>query len=206
MAATHKANIGMKNTSLCVDLDGTLIHTDMLYEQAFGLLTALPLSVLKLPWVLLRKSRAELKQWIAKRVQFDPAVLPYNLDLIEWLRGEHASGQRLVLCTASDQHIAGITAAHLEFFAEVMASDGTVNLEGKHKAKALVAKFRDRNSEYAGNSSPDLEVWRHVHKAIVVNASDRLVTDVTASSDVKKFFDGLNSKITVWAKALRVHQ
>jgi len=33
----------------------------------------------------------------------DYTRLPYPPDLVEWLRGEHATGHRMVLCTASDQ-------------------------------------------------------------------------------------------------------
>ena len=198
--------MSIKKIPLCIDLDGTLIHTDMLHESAFGLLKAAPLSVAKLPWVLLVKGKAELKQWIAKQVDFDPLVLPYNQDFVQWLREQHALGRRLVLCTASDRSIAEPIAKHLGFFDEVMASDGTVNLEGRHKAKALVEKFGEKGFDYAGNSTPDLEVWRHARKAIVVNASSQLLSDVTAFTEVEEVFEGLNSKFTIWAKALRVHQ
>lgn len=194
------------NNPLVIDLDGTLIHTDMLHESAFGLLKASPLSVLKLPWILLNHGKAGLKQWIAQKVPFDPSALPYNLDLIEWLRVQHSNGRQLVLCTASDHSIAEPIANHLGLFDEVMASNGTVNLEGRHKAQALVDKFGEKGFDYAGNSTPDLEVWKHARKAIVVNASARLVSDVTAMSDVEAVFEGLNSKATVWAKAIRVHQ
>jgi hypothetical protein len=123
----------MKNNPLCIDLDGALIHTDMLHESSFGLLKAAPLSVLKLPWVLLTKGKAELKQWIAKQVDFDPSVLPYNQDFVQWLREQHALGRRLVLCTASDRSITESIVKHLGFFAEVMANDGTVNSRGGTK-------------------------------------------------------------------------
>lgn len=191
---------------LVVDLDGTLIHTDMLHESALGLLKASPLSVLKLPWILLTRAKAGLKQWIAKQVQFDPSALPYNVDFVEWLRVQHANGRPLILCTASDRSIAEPIAKHLVFFSEVMASDGRVNLEGRHKAQALIDKFGEKGFDYAGNSTPDLKVWKHARKAIVVNASTRLVSDVKALADVEVVFAGYNSKFTVWAKALRLHQ
>ena len=196
----------MEKYPLCIDLDGTLIHTDMLHESAFGLLKAAPLSVVQLPWVLLSKGKAALKQWIAKQVEFDASVLPYNHDMVQWLRDQHALGRRLILCTASDRSIAEAIAKHLDFFDEVMASDGSVNLEGRHKAKALVDKFGEKGFDYAGNSIPDLEVWKHARKAIVVNVSPRLVQDVTAMTDVEAVFEGFPSKFTVWAKALRLHQ
>lgn len=178
----------------------------MLHESAFGLLKVSPWSVAKLPWVLLTKGKAVLKQWIAKQVTFEPAALPYNHDFIGWLRVQHSLGRRLILCTASDRSIAEPIAAHLGFFDEVMASDGAVNLEGRHKADALVQRFGDKGFDYAGNSTPDLKVWRHASKAIVVNAPNQLVNDVAATSEVEEVFEGLNSKFTVWVKALRVHQ
>jgi phosphoserine phosphatase len=116
----------MKTVQICVDLDGTLIHTDMLHESAFGLLKAAPLSVAKLPWLLLTKGKAELKQWISKQVDLDPS---YYKDFVQWLRTQHALGRRLLLCTASDRSIAESIAKHLGYFDEVMASDGIVNLK-----------------------------------------------------------------------------
>jgi 4-hydroxybenzoate polyprenyltransferase/phosphoserine phosphatase len=196
----------MKKYPLCIDLDGTLIHTDMLHESAFGLFKAAPLSVAQLPWVLFSKGKAALKQSIAKQVEFDASVLPYNYEFVRWLREQHALGRRLILCTASDRSIAEAIAKHFDFFDEVMASDGSVNLEGLHKAKALVEKFGEKGFDYAGNSIPDLEVWKHARKAIVVNASPRLVRDVTGMADVEAVFEGVTSKFTVWLKALRLHQ
>lgn len=196
----------MSATPLCVDLDGTLIHSDMLHETAFGLLKASPLSVFMLPRILMTQGKAALKQLIASKVRFDPTALPYNNDLIAYLREQHASGRSLVLCTASDQSIADAISQHLGLFDEVMASNGLINLEGRHKAKALVDKFGEKGFDYAGNSIPDLEVWKHARKAIVVNASTRLISNVGAIADVEAVFDDLNSKFTVWLKALRVHQ
>jgi len=196
----------MKTLPICVDLDGTLIHTDMLYESALGLVKSEPLALLNLPFVLIFKGKAALKQWMADKIQFDASVLPYNQDFLLWLREQHASARRLVLCTASDRFIADAIAQHLGLFNEVMASNGTFNLEGRHKANALVDKFGEKGFDYAGNSIPDLEVWKHARKAIVVNASPRLVRDVTAIADVEAVFAGFASKFTVWTKALRLHQ
>jgi 4-hydroxybenzoate polyprenyltransferase/phosphoserine phosphatase len=196
----------MEKYPLCIDLDGTLIRTDMLHESAIGMIKAAPLSVAQLPWVLLSKGKAKLKQWIAKQVEFDASVLPYNNDFVQWLREQHALGRSLILCTASDRSIAETIAKYFGFFDEVMASDGHVNLEGAHKAKALIDKFGEKGFDYAGNSFPDLEVWKHARKAIVVNASSRLVSDVIVIADVEAVFMGGTSKFTVWAKALRLHQ
>ena len=195
----------MDMVPLCVDLDGTLIHSDMLHETVLGLVRVDPLAAFRLPGWLLR-GKAELKQQIAKRVDFDPVSLPYNLDFVEWLRHQHAAGRRLILCTASDGSIAQPIAAHLKVFDEVMASNGVVNLAGTDKAKALVERFGERGFDYAGNSVADLAVWEHARRAVIVNASSQLQSDAEACAEVEQVFEGLNSSFAVWRKVLRVHQ
>ena len=76
---------------LVVDLDGTLIKTDLLIESVARLLRQEPLAFLAVPlWLL--KGRAYLKHEIAKRVELDPALLPYRTALLEYLRTEHDKG------------------------------------------------------------------------------------------------------------------
>ena len=195
----------IERAPLCIDLDGTLIHSDMLHETVLGLIKAEPLSVFRLPFWLLG-GKADLKQKIAERAEFEPSSLPYNLDLVEWLRQQHTQGRRLILCTASDRSIAEPIAKHLGFFDEVMASDGVVNLAGANKAKALVERFGEGGFDYAGNSSADLAVWEHARRAIVVNAASQLQSDAEACAEVEQVFEGLNSGFAVWRKVLRVHQ
>ena len=53
---------------LVVDLDGTLIKTDLLQESVCGLMRQAPLALFALPvWLL--KGRAHLKREIAQRVE-----------------------------------------------------------------------------------------------------------------------------------------
>lgn len=158
---------------LCVDLDGTLIYSDMLHESSLRLLGDSPLSVMKIPFWL-ASGKAVLKRELTNRLKFDPVALPYNEELIAWLRQQRSEGRSLVLCTASDQGVAEAIAAHLDLFDEVLASDGVVNLAGQHKAEVLVARYGERGFDYAGNSVADLPVWEHARRAIVVNASASL--------------------------------
>ena len=70
---------------LCVDLDETLVKTDLLHETLLILLKRAPLSLLAIPgWFL--KGRAYLKHQVALRTQMEVAQLPYRTDLIEFLR------------------------------------------------------------------------------------------------------------------------
>lgn len=196
----------MKNVPLCVDLDGTLIHSDMLHETALGFAKTSPFSVpFLLLWWLLR-GKAALKSRVAGRAPIEPSSLPYNVVFVDWLRQQHCAGRRLILCTASDRSIAEQIAEYLGFFDDVMASDGVLNLAGANKAKALVEQFGEKEFDYAGNSSADLAVWEHARRAIVVNGSSQLQSDAEACAEVEQVFEGLNSGLAVWRKVLRVHQ
>ena len=158
---------------LCVDLDGTLIYSDLLRESFLRVLRAYPWRVLLVPWWFLH-GRARLKRELAKGVVLDVAALPYNEALLAWVRAEKARGRPVLLVTASDRDFARPVADHVGIFDEVMGSDGVTNLRGARKAAALVARFGERGFDYAGNSSPDLAVWAHARAAIVVNASPSL--------------------------------
>jgi apolipoprotein N-acyltransferase len=159
---------------LCVDLDGTLIKTDLLWESLARLLRRNPLQLFPVLYWWLR-GRAYLKQQLARRVPIDPASLPYQESLLAFLREQKSAGRKLVLATASDRDMALPVASHVGLFDEVLASDGRTNLRGKSKLKALVEKFGERGFDYAGNSSADLAVWRGARMAIVVNAGPALV-------------------------------
>src|SRR5881394_1918825 len=92
--------ITTEKVPLCVDLDGTLIRTDTLVEALLRLLKHRPLSAFLLPLPLL-KGKANLKRWIAQRSALDPATLPYNDDVLDWLTSQKLEGRHLVLATAS---------------------------------------------------------------------------------------------------------
>lgn len=190
---------------LVVDLDGTLIRTDMLHESALAVVRRNPLNLFRMPFWL-APGKAALKQQLASRIEFDPQTLPYNDDLIAWLRAERASGRRLILCTASDASIAKAIASHLDLFDEVMASDGQVNLAGPHKARALEQRFGPAGFDYVGNATPDLVVWRHARRAIVVNASSSLVQQARECCEVERVFPAPLVNVSAWRRMLRVHQ
>ncbi len=100
---------------LVVDLDGTLLKTDLLLESLFSLLRQAPLAALAVPFWLL-KGRAHLKREIASRVRLDVALLPYRTELVEQLRAERARGRSIVLATASDEILARQVADYLAAF------------------------------------------------------------------------------------------
>lgn len=196
----------MNDIPLVVDLDGTLIRTDMLHESMIGAFREKPLvNTLKMPhW--LSRGKAFLKQCLAQRSSFNAALLPYNKEFLSWLKQQHAEGRRLILCTASDHIIAAAIAAHLGIFEEVMASDGSTNLAHNHKAQALTQRFGFQGFDYAGNSRADLPVWSQARHAILVNVPRRVREKASTACKTEKVFPSPYRKASVWPRALRTHQ
>ncbi len=170
---------------LCVDLDGTLLKTDTLVESILALLKVRPLAAACIPWWLLR-GRARLKREVAARVTLNVGSLPYNDELLAFLRAEHSAGRRLVLVSATDRTIAEAVAVHVGLFDDVLASDGSTNLKGRRKMEALRSRFGARGYDYAGNETADLAVWREAHAGIAVDASPR--TLAAAGDSVARVF------------------
>lgn len=189
---------------LCVDLDGTLIRSDMLAESALSLLRHNPLYLLRFGFWLAR-GKAHLKREIAQRAEVDVTTLPYEPRVLDWLRTA-AGDRRRVLCTASDQKLADAVAAHVGGFDEVLASDGSRNLSGAHKGDELSRRFGERGFDYAGNEARDLCVWNRARRAIVVNASPALVRRAGSVSEVERVFARDGGRARAWMRALRLHQ
>ena len=188
---------------LCIDLDGTLIRSDLLVESALSLLRTNPLYALRFAaWLL--HGRAHLKRQIAERTTLDVTMLPYEPRLLGWLQS--APARPLILCTASDRKFAEAVAAHVGGFDQVIASDGVSNLSGRNKAQVLEEKFGKRGFDYAGNEAKDLHVWGRARRAIVVNAPAGLARRAGSVSELEREFERDGRPWREWLRALRLHQ
>jgi 4-hydroxybenzoate polyprenyltransferase/phosphoserine phosphatase len=192
-----------KAIPLAVDLDGTLIATDLLWEGLFALLRKNPLTLFLVPFWL-AGGPARLKQAIAARVDIDAAALPYRQDLVERLRADHAEGRRIVLATGTPRKFAEAIAAHLDIFDAVLATDGVDNLTSQRKRAALVAAYGDGGFDYVGNSRHDVAVFDAARAAIVV-APDREAARWQAAHGCE-IIPGPKRTLKSILKMLRVHQ
>lgn len=195
----------MTRYPIVVDLDGTLIQTDMLHESTLRMVREHPLDALRIPsW--LWAGRAKLKREVAARTSFNPATLPYNEALLEWLRARRAEGRSIVLCTASDQSVADAVAGRLGLFDEAIGSDGKRNLAGRRKADVLEAKYGRGGFDYAGDSARDHEVWARSRRAIVVNAPRAVLREAQARWTIEEVFPAHFPGFSTWRRTLRMHQ
>lgn len=190
---------------LSVDLDGTLIHSDLLLESFLLLIKRNLLYIFLIPgWLL--KGKAQLKAQIARRVMLNASALPYNQGFLAWLIEQKKSGREIWLCTASNYRLANLVADHLKIFDGVLASSDTLNLSGANKAELLSTKFGANNFDYCGNSGTDLNVWKFSNGAIIVNGSKNLQKKATLLTKIVAVFDNTHRKLIGLVKVLRLHQ
>ena len=175
---------GDSDIPLAVDMDGTLILSDMSWISIYKVIFRKPWLIPSLLFKEITGKRAKWKRDLAEKLNFDPAHLTYHENFLEWLTGEYARGRTLVLATASDRIVAEQVAAHVGLFSDVMASDGDYNLRGQQKADSLVARYGDKKFAYAGNSHHDIDVWKHSGQVIVVNPEKGLLDKIGDSADV----------------------
>jgi 4-hydroxybenzoate polyprenyltransferase len=190
---------------LCVDLDGTLIHTDLLLESFLLLLKKQPLAIFYvIGWLF--KGKAYLKEQIASRIELRADALPYNAALLDKLRQEKEQGRMLVLATASHRSLADKVATHLNLFDAVHASDGQINLSSSRKRDCLIEHYGAAGFDYIGNSQDDVKVWQAARHALLVDTSPGVKKTLEKTTPV--FWENSTPKNTFKAvvKGIRVHQ
>jgi 4-hydroxybenzoate polyprenyltransferase/phosphoserine phosphatase len=189
---------------LVVDLDGTLVYSDLLWECVALLLKRRPHLLLMMPFWLLFHGRAGLKRRLAERAALDPGQIVFNKDLMEFLAAERARGRMLVLATAADQKLAEAVAARTGLFHRVHGSSNGRNLKGKSKADLLRATYGECGFEYAGNSVFDLPIWKIAAAAYVVG-SERTARQAAAVTELRRHFPREGGSFACWSRAIRVH-
>jgi phosphoglycolate phosphatase-like HAD superfamily hydrolase len=190
---------------LVVDLDGTLAKTDLLYESYFGTI-ANNLQHHKSIVSALLRGRAQLKAYLASSGDIDYELLPYDEAVLALIRRARAEGRAVYLATASDRRYAEGIAAHLGLFDGVFASDGTINLSGKTKARLLIETFGAGRFDYIGNGPVDMAVWSGARKAYAVGVGSSLARKMDHLGIPVQHLERESPSLGAWLKALRVHQ
>lgn len=189
---------------LYVDLDGTLIRTDLLVESFIELSKAYPFLALQAPfWLLPRKVYIEHR--ITELAAMNPAGLPYHTEFLDYLKTEHVARRRLCLATASNVRYAETIAAHLGILKDLLASDAERNLYGMRQLEAI----RQRSPEgfaYAGNDGVDEVIWAAAHSTFLVEAPGDVAARIAARRSVEAEFGAARAGLMPRIKGIRPHR
>lgn len=199
------AALVVDTSPIYVDLDGTLVRTDMLWESLLSAARRAPIRTIA-ALAQLRHGRAPMKRALADLADIDVAVLPFEDSLVEWLTGQARSGRPVFLATAADERLAQAVASHLGIFSGVLASDGSHNLKGAHKLAAIRAHCAGAPFAYCGNGPEDVQIFEAAREAIVVNASASVESAAQSRANVTRRIRGERGGPRAWLRAIRVHQ
>ena len=172
---------------LCVDMDNSLLLIDTLWVSCKLLCRRQPLAWPGLCLALLR-GRPAFKARLAELVTPDPAELPYNLEVLEFLKAEKATGRRLFLVTGAHQSIASSVARHVGLFEAAYGTTDGCNLTASRKAAFLVEQFGEHGFDYVGDCRKDLPVWARARQALVVARSPGIADAAARVAKVGRVF------------------
>jgi 4-hydroxybenzoate polyprenyltransferase/phosphoserine phosphatase len=202
----HPDPVGARTAlPLVVDLDGTLLRVDTLYELfVLGLFTRPVQTLLSL--FALKNGIAAFKRRLSGIAQLDVGSLPVREELLAYLKQEAAAGREIHLATAAEQAVAAAVAERFSIFRSVQGTDHDVNLKGPRKAERLKGLFPG-GFVYAGDSRADLPVWQSASAAIIVSANPKLSAAVqSAGVPIECAFNKRPSQLSAWIRAIRPHQ
>lgn len=190
---------------LVIDLDGTLLRSDLLLETGMAFVRSQPLQLFK-PFSWLTKGKASLKEGLALATQLDVSVLPYDPEVIAFIEAERERGRRVVLATASHHSLAERIAQHLKLFDQVLATEGGRNLSAHRKRDLLVEHYGEQGFDYAGNSQDDMPIWASARQAYVINPESGVERRARAQGNVEQVLHSNPARLKDWLKAFRLHQ
>lgn len=194
-----------KSYPLVVDLDGTFLKVDTLYELFAAGLFARPVQTICALAALIH-GIAAFKRRLCSVVELDFEVLPVRDELLTYLQHEAEAGREIHLATAADQAVASGVAARFPLFKTAHGTDQNLNLKGASKAQRLKDLFPD-GFVYAGDSRADLPVWKSAKAAIVVSGSQSLNRAVrSAGIPIEHVVKDRPSQRSAWLRAIRPQQ
>ncbi len=190
---------------LAVDLDGTLLLTDTLFEALAEQIRRRPFwalwQLMQLPFAI-----AKVKLRLTKDVRLQIEHLPVNDEVLAYCRRAKAAGRQVWLVSAADQDVVDRVAQRFGLFDRAIGSDGKTNNKGSNKAR-LLEKEAPEGFEYLGDSPADYKVWRKASRSSHVGKGDARRRSIEKLGvPVAYTFSRPKAGIGAWLKALRLHQ
>lgn len=210
---------------LVVDLDGTFIKNDMLFESFVFSFFRNPLIFIKCFILLLSKDpivniKSFLSNFYLKK--FANHALNIRSSVKKLIQSKKNLGYKVFLVSASHESI--VKSVYEEFtdlFDGYYGSSSTNgNISGQHKLDFIKDHFNDCEFEYVGDSKKDIVIWNNSVHAYCVTSDKNILNKVTAEKTVvnEHLFKNkcdinnnitpphLTQLLTYIVKQLRIHQ
>ncbi|WP_108815521.1 UbiA family prenyltransferase [Loktanella sp. Alg231-35] len=194
-----------QDVPLFVDLDGTLLKTDLAEEmlaRGFRSATAL-FAAFK---AFLATGLGGLKRSLVENVGFTAELLPYNQSVRDYIAQAKSDGRHVVLMTAADEIAAQEIADFSGGFDEVIGSAPDRNLKGQRKLQAIKEIVGNGPFEYLGDSQADIPIWEAATYRGFAKVPAAAKALAAQDSHVTLTPEPSKSKLRSLIKAMRPHQ
>ncbi|GAB1370577.1 UbiA family prenyltransferase [Candidatus Kapaibacterium sp.] len=190
---------------LCVDLDGTLTKSDLLFESIIYLLKKNLFFIFIIPFWLF-KGKYFTKFKLLEYVIINVKSLPFNQEILNYIMLEKSKGRKIVLVTATAKPLADLVAEYLKIFDDVISSCSNINLLGIEKAEMLNKIFGAKQFDYIGDSVKDVPVWFSARKSYLVDINNKLFSKLKSQVTFDKVFNSEQNSWSVFISQIRIHQ
>jgi 4-hydroxybenzoate polyprenyltransferase/phosphoserine phosphatase len=187
---------------LVVDVDGTLVRSDLLWEGLMQVALRRPARLRHLPAPLLR-GRAAFKAAVAAASELDVDHVPLEPATLALIERARAEGQPVVLASAAHE-------AQVERLArrigvdQVFGSTATENLKGAVKLARIRTQYP--TFDYVGNDYADVPLWNEARRAFAVNPAGATVRRARRTRTDLVIVRNRPNALRVTTRLLRPHQ
>jgi 4-hydroxybenzoate polyprenyltransferase/phosphoserine phosphatase len=188
---------------LVVDLDGSLVHVDLVSEAIVSHFGRRPLDVISMLSFWMRR-RASLKTMHAQDATIEAENLPYYEPVMNVVRNARSAGRKVYLTSANGEPL-------LRSVAEFIRADGwfaSDDADGpgaEAKAERLVQAFGKGGFDYVGNSIADLPVWSACRSGYAVCPAHALREKLAGIATVRVIGESTDGTSAL-LKLMRIHQ
>lgn len=188
---------------LVVDVDGTLVATDLLWEGLVRIVFDRPHRLFHV-FAGLWFGRAVCKSRVAKTADLDLDLLPLNSEVLRVISKARKRGRPILLASAA--HRSQVEALARRVGADaVIASDGETNLKGKRKLEAV--RREAGVFDYMGDSRADFPLLRAARRAYLVEPNPWTRRRAQEEHDATILSRETGPELLKnWMRALRPHQ
>ncbi len=154
---------------LAVDLDHTLINTDMIYLGLKYLLIRKIYLVPILIILLIAKGKPRAKKFLYDHTSISIKNLPYNPSIMNFIRNNKSNYIHVILISGSYYKYVESIANYTNLFDSSAGTTLSVNMISHNKINYLKKKFSNNTFDYIGDSKKDIPIWEASRNAFVVD-------------------------------------
>ena len=195
----------MNEKILAVDLDNTLIKTDMSFETLVYVIKNNPLLILKVLSILIFRGKSFAKKCLFENSNIDISDIQINQDIIGFIKKNKKKYIKVILISGSRHEIVRKFFECTDIFDEYHGSDDNINLVGTNKINFINSNYNQIAFDYIGDSKKDIPIWKYCGHALVVSRDSLLSKLNDSNISVEIISQNYEPTLNDFFYLLRVH-